>query len=71
VNFAILTIIGMVAVIVLWAAARLLRAARIRRGGLDVSAEERRLRHDPRFTQAWVDDVKKDTPRRPDDPSAT
>ena len=70
-SLAILTIIGIVAGIVIWAMVRLARAARLRKRGLDVSAEDRRLRDDPRFTGIWVQQLKNDPPRSPDDPSQT
>ncbi len=70
-NLAILSLLAIVAVIVIWAAARLARASRMRRGGLDVSAEDRRLRTDPRFTEVWVQHLKKEAPEHRDETSST
>jgi len=56
-----------VAVISIWAAARLIRARRLHRRGLGLTSEDRRLRDDPRFTELWVRQLKEDPPAGPDD----
>jgi hypothetical protein len=58
-----LALFAMIAlIIVLWATLRLLRAARLRRRGFGVDAEDRRLRADPRFTEMWVQQYRPETP---------
>ena len=63
---------GAIAAIVLaWALARLLRAQRLGRSGFDAGSEDSRLRDDPRFTEAWVKQLRDQHPpsardQRPD-----
>ena len=52
----------MAVIVVVWSAARLMRARELRRRGLGIGAEDRRLRDDPRFTDIWVKQLKKDPP---------
>lgn len=69
---AALTILAGVAIIVAaWAISRLVRARRLGREGFGIDSEDRRLRHDPRFTEEWVKQLRTDaTPREPGDPPA-
>lgn len=68
---ALLLLVAMAIIVVVWSGARLMRARELRRRGLDIGAENRRLRDDPRFTEIWVQQLRNDPPREPDDPSAT
>lgn len=53
-NIALLAIGLVVSIVGVWTVARVMRAIRLGRHGFGVGAEDRRLRDDPRFTDAWV-----------------
>jgi hypothetical protein len=53
-----------------WAALRLIHAARLRKRGFGVHAEDRRLRDDPRFTEIWVQQYRKEPPPEEKGPPA-
>lgn len=59
------------AILVAWSVARLLRARKLHQRGLNLRAENQRLRDDPRFTEIWVKQFKPDPAPKPDDPSST
>lgn len=66
------------ALVVAWTAVYLVIAARRARRlrGMDVGNEERRLRHDPRFLDSWVESLKRegrvgDAPPPREPPAAT
>ena len=68
---AIAILAGVAAIVVAWVVARLLRARQLGRQGFGIDSEDRRLRHDPRFTEDWVKQLRADaSPREPDDRSA-
>ena len=68
-GFVLLGLVGLV--VAVWAVARFARAWRLGRAGFGVDSEDRRLRDDPRFTDAWVRQLRNDAPSRgPGDPPA-
>ena len=68
-TLALLTFGSIAAIVLAWVLARLLRAQRLGRAGFDVDSEDRRLRDDPRFAEAWVRQLRSDPPQPGDERS--